>query len=436
MIEHLTQKQCEDFCRRQLVKDELIPVSEHLNSCETCRRQVEAVMNSDATFLVLSDQLFDERLEFSHLTAEQVGLYVDKRLIGEDLQTATDHLSVCERCALAVTDLQAFSKEVAPSLHVQYGPADVGNGSDAWLTRTFTSLSEMFRLRPAPAFGAALVILLLAVVAWFIWRNNRSQEPAPQIAVTTSTPQPSPSSQPVRSPPPVQPESAPVVAQLRDGNGELTLDKDGELSGANGLPAAYQNLIKRALTSRKVERSPQLEGLSRPPSSMMGANDREKEFSIVGPAGVVSLTDRPTFSWKALPGATGYIVEVYDSDFKQVLSSEPLAKTSWSPPQALSRGRVYSWQVKALKNGEEITSPRPPAPQAKFRVLDQARMSEISKAKRGYGSSHLVLGMLYADAGLLREAEQEFRLLLKANPDSEIARSLFRQVQSLENQNR
>jgi hypothetical protein len=92
---------------------------------------------------------------------------------------------------------------------------------------------------------------------------------------------------------------------------------------------------------------------------------------------------------------------------------------------------VYSWQVKALRDGAEITSPRPPAPQAKFRILDQAKASEISRAKRSYGSSHLVLGMLYADAGLLREAEQEFRFLLKANPNSEIARKLFRQAQAL-----
>jgi hypothetical protein len=87
--------------------------------------------------------------------------------------------------------------------------------------------------------------------------------------------------------------------------------------------------------------------------------------------------------------------------------------------------------VKALKDGQEITSPRPPAPQAKFRVLDQTKANELENARRAHPSSHLTLGLLYADAGLLREAEQEFRQLQKANPNSELARNLLRQVQSL-----
>src|SRR4029077_9817890 len=108
--------------------------------------------------------------------------------------------------------------------------------------------------------------------------------------------------------------------------------------------------------------------------------------------------------------------------------SPQLTSNLWTSPP-LSRGRVYAWQVKATKEGQEVTAPRPPAPQAKFRVLDQAKTDEIVRARRAYPSSHLTLGLLYANAGLLREAEQELRLLQKANPDSEIVRSLLRQVQ-------
>ena len=87
--------------------------------------------------------------------------------------------------------------------------------------------------------------------------------------------------------------------------------------------------------------------------------------------------------------------------------------------------------MKAIKDGQEVTSPRPPAPQAKFRVLDQAKASELTKAKRAYGSSHLTLGLLYAEAGLLKEAEAELRLLRRANPDSEIVKNLQRQIQAM-----
>jgi hypothetical protein len=83
-------------------------------------------------------------------------------------------------------------------------------------------------------------------------------------------------------------------------------------------------------------------------------------------------------------------------------------------------------------DGNEVISPRPPAPQAKFRVLDQARANELAAAKRAYANSHLTLGLLYAQAGLLSESEQELRLLLKENPNSEVARKLLSQVQTLQ----
>jgi hypothetical protein len=162
----------------------------------------------------------------------------------------------------------------------------------------------------------------------------------------------------------------------------------------------------------------------------MGSNNKP-EFSVLEPTGSVSLTDRPAFRWSEMEGAAGYVVEVYDDQFKLAASSPQLANHSWTIPQPLPRGKIYSWQVKAMKDGQEVTSPRPPAPQAKFRVLDQSKANELARAKRSYPSSHLTLGLLYADAGLLKEAEHEFRLLLRANPNSDLARTLLRQVQSL-----
>ena len=232
------------------------------------------------------------------------------------------------------------------------------------------------------------------------------------------------------SPPPSQPVT--VVAQLNDGAGVLTLDEQGKLSGADQLPPAYQDALKKALGSARVERSSELQGLTRPPSSLMGSDNGQNSFAVLEPLGVVLLTNTPTFVWSPLEGATGYVVEVYDEKFNPVISSPQLTDREWTT--LLQRGKVYSWQVKAIKDGQEITSPRPPAPQAKFRVLDLAKANELANARRAYASSHLTLGLLYADAGLLREAEQEFRLLQKANPNSDLARNLLRQVQSLRRQ--
>jgi hypothetical protein len=104
---------------------------------------------------------------------------------------------------------------------------------------------------------------------------------------------------------------------------------------------------------------------------------------------------------------------------------------SWTPLKPLKRGRIYSWQVKALKEGQEFKSPRPPAPEAKFRILDQTKADELVQAQRAYASSHLTLGLLYAQAGLLDEAEQEFQALEQSNPDSAIVRQLLVSVQTM-----
>ena len=424
-VEHLTQKQVEDYSRNQLLATELLAVSDHLDECDLCRRRIEAGLNGDETFLTLHDETFSEDgLSTAHLTTDQTADYVDKNLTGEALQVVVDHLGSCEQCALAVTDLRAFRNEIAASLDREYRPVVVAaHPRSSWLA----SLVSLIRISPVPAFGgAALAVILLVFIAWAVWRTPKDEHREEVVVV------PSPSLQPAPAPvPSVQPEPVRVVAQLNDGAGVVSLDQEGKLSGADNLPAGYQELLKKTLSGQRIEKSPQLQGLTRPPSALMGTNDQSREFSVLEPGGNVLMSDRPTFRWSKMEGATGYVVELYDDQFKLVSSSSQITSLSWTTTTALPRGRVYSWQVKAIKDGQETTSPRPPAPQAKFRVLDQAKVNELTRAKRAYGSSHLALGLLYADAGLLREAEAEFRSLRRANPDSEIAKGLLRQIQSM-----
>jgi len=419
-VEHLTQKQVEDYSLHRLTAAELLAVSDHLGECETCRRRIES---NDAAFFALHEAAFIGNGEAGHLTAEQTADYVDQHLTGEALQMVSDHMAGCEQCALAVADLRAFRNEIAPSLDREYGPTTVPvrPTPPGWREK-FVSL---FKVAPVPAFGgAALAMLMLAAIAWIIWRTPRENKQEVVVA-------PTPVSQPTSSvEPSLPPQPAPpVVAQLNDGDSVLSLDQEGKLSGADALPPAYQDRVKRALSSQKIERSSQLQGLARPSSTLMGSNNQSREFAVIEPVGNVVLSNQPSFRWSALEGASSYVVEVYDDQFKLVASSQQVTDRTWTTQ--LARGKVYSWQVKAIKDGQEVTSPRPPAPQAKFRVLDQTKANEITKAKRAYASSHLTLGLLYADAGLLKEAEQEFRLLSRANPESEIARKLLREVQRI-----
>ena len=128
-------------------------------------------------------------------------------------------------------------------------------------------------------------------------------------------------------------------------------------------------------------------------------------------------------------------MSVTDADLNEVAASPPLTTTEWRMTKALKPGAIYSWQVTALKDGKSITSPALPAPQAKFKVVEAAVRETLRQVRQSCGGSHLALGVVYAEAGLLTEAEQEFKALVKANPHDRTAREILRGVQTMNQQN-
>ena len=96
----------------------------------------------------------------------------------------------------------------------------------------------------------------------------------------------------------------------------------------------------------------------------------------------------------------------------------------------LERGRIYTWQVRATRKGDEVLMPPPAAPEAKFKVVDTAKAEELSQIRRSHARSHLILGLAYANAGLLEDSARELRKLVAANPKSSVARSLLHSVEN------
>jgi hypothetical protein len=229
---------------------------------------------------------------------------------------------------------------------------------------------------------------------------------------------------------PTQAQENPAeIAMVIDAGGQVSLDSRGKLSGVDRLPAGYQQMVKRALAGQDLERSPLLAGLTPTEITPRGGSEESgAKFSLIEPVRTVTLSDRPTFRWARLNGAASYIVEIYDEQFDLVTASPRVSGQRWTVRQPLKRSGIYYWQVKAIQDGRESVSPRPPARQAKFRILDESKANELVRARRAYGSSHLLLGLLYVDAGMLTEAEKEFRALQKANPNSPIAERLLQQV--------
>ena len=420
MTEHLSSAQVQDYHRLELAPAELLGVDDHLAECPECRRLVESALVNDA--IGLYTILAEGMALAPHLNFDQSASHVDGLSTGEERRMIEDHLASCARCATLTADLRDFRNEIAPHLDREYLPQGATPATEPraglW-DRVVAALSKRFLKIPAWIYSA--VALSLLVVA--VWMET-SKRTTPQIAHATPTPTPSPSIN-FASP---TPDIATALIRLNDGGSSLALDARGRLAGVDQWPSEYRRMTEDALSNQRAPRSALLAGLSRPGSSLMGGDDKGRRFAVIEPAGIILLTDRPTFKWTRLDGAEGYVVEVYDARFELVSSSPTLTDVIWTTPR-LARGQVYSWQVKAIRGGQDFfIAPRPTAPQAKFRILDRTTAVEIARARREYASSHLLLGLLYARAGLLAEAEQEFRALQKANPDSDAPRKLTASV--------
>jgi hypothetical protein len=223
---------------------------------------------------------------------------------------------------------------------------------------------------------------------------------------------------------PSGPSPSSIVVALNDGAGQVTLDEDGNATGV----APFQQLVKQTLTTQRIDAPRTLAELIGKSSVLMGPADEGHPFALLGPVGTVVMSDRPTFRWRALDGAVSYLVRVYDADFNEVAASPPLSETAWTVTRSLERGRTYSWQVTARIGDREIISPVKPAPDARFMILDQAKANELAEAKNAGAGSRLTMGVLYAQAGLLDDAERELQALLRANPQSTLAKKLLRSV--------
>jgi hypothetical protein len=417
---HLSSAQIVNYQRRSLAPADLLGVDDHLAECLKCRRLIESTLNNEVAGLYAD--LTAASAAGPHLSFDQHAAYVDGLLTGEERRMVEDHIASCAVCAPLMDDLRAFRNEIAPGLDREYGPqaATMRKPRPGWRDRIAAALPAP--LVKIPLWVYATSVLSLLAVGLSIMAPQLTE---PQIVLVPPTP--------TRTPPNNNASPTPgivyVIERLNDGGSLMALDSSGQLAGSDQWPYEYRKMAVEALSNQRAPESPFLAGLNRRGSSLMGGPDEGQRFAIIEPAGKVLLTNRPTFKWTRFDGASGYVVEIYDAQFNLVSSSPTLTDVSWTPPQ-LTRGRVYSWQVKAISGGQEVIAPHPSAPQAKFRILDQAETTEIARARREYPSSHLLLGLLYARAGLVAEAEREFRALQNANPDSGAARKLLASVSS------
>jgi hypothetical protein len=128
------------------------------------------------------------------------------------------------------------------------------------------------------------------------------------------------------------------------------------------------------------------------------------------------VSDRPLFRWQPSPGATHYVVAIFDEDFRRAAESPAVTATEWQPENPLPRTRVLNWQVTATGGGRTVRAPQPPAPEARFEIVSAASAAEIETARRDHPANHLLLAVLLSRAGAVDEAAHELDALAQTDP--------------------
>lgn len=445
MSEHLLTPQIEGYRQRTLSPAELLAADDHLAVCEACRHKLSREGQLQRAFTAVRTDLSAEP---GHLPYEQLAAYVDRSLSETDREMVESHLELCRRCADEVRDLREFAGAFAASFAREYAPsaahAPKKGKALADAPGVWDKLRALWQVIPLQLAAAAAVVMLVAWLATLplrskvadlqaqvnqLQRENEGLRQDYQQAKNTAADLQAQLTQLKQSQTPDS--SAQLLLALNDGGGQVTLDREGRLGGVESLTPAYQQMVKRVLTAQRIDVSPAVADLVGKAGTLMGGSGEGVSFALLTPVGTAVQSDRPVFRWRSLSGASSYVVKIYDADFNEVAASQPLTETTWAASAALARGREYSWQVTAQVAGREIASPSPPAPEARFKVLEQAKADELARARQTYASSHLTLGILYAQTGLLDDAEREFQALLVANPKASVAQRLLRQVQSL-----
>jgi hypothetical protein len=165
--------------------------------------------------------------------------------------------------------------------------------------------------------------------------------------------------------------------------------------------AEWQKLVADTLRNGRLEIPPDIPAVAADDAYRDVAQDRGVRTTVT-PSGMVIDELQPTFHWSG-PDADDYEVAVYENG-TEVVRSKRQTSTAWTSPRALERGKSYRWQVIARKGSRSFIIPSPLAPPAVFRILDARQHDELARAAKQHPNDDLLLGILYARAGILDRA--------------------------------
>lgn len=344
----------------------------------------------------------------SHLNDVELRAFVSGTLSPDDLLQADDHLAQCDRCRGAAAALSDVSGRIDGLLaqlnnateHLSDGdlvllaqgrlPPDAREPSWQHLKECATCAAEVDDLRQWAVqprarrgwsrFAVAAAVLLVILLPAAIW-EARSRH---SVVVPAS------------------------------------------LAGVDTLPPNEQARVRSALETGTLPLPPFVNEITLARETLMGPTPTPAgTFELLAPVGTGTVSDRPEFRWQPLGQADAYVVTIFDEQSNIVARSPATAQTSWAPPNPLTRDRTYVWQVSAHRGGETTTVPIPPRPPAKFHVVDAGSADMLQRLERDHPQSDLLLGILFAEAGVVDAAATHLRHVPSTDANSAAVRRLL-----------
>jgi len=143
--------------------------------------------------------------------------------------------------------------------------------------------------------------------------------------------------------------------------------------------------------------------------------------NVLRPVSEAVEETQPVLYWSAAFGEPPYTVAITDEHGQVIARAQGIQNTSWMVLTPLHRGGEYSWQVNVAGATE----------QASFRVLDDGQVMLWRAMLAAHRDSHLVIGLVAQQLGMLAIAEREYTALTKSFPESSTAALLLNNVADL-----
>lgn len=322
-----------------------------------------------------------------HLPQTDLEAYANGRLPAARLDFCRTHLESCDACRAELEDIRTLQSDL----------------STFQRSEPIRREPERRRRRRNPALplvvsGATVLAAAVSTILWWEHRKPRTNTistPTAAVAHTATAP-------------------AAVSTQTRDTH---------LASGVAAVPNDVRSAAPVAIQHGKPLQPPAEVNRPRRPVSS-GAHTG---FALLGPFGKSIAETRPEFTWQPLPGAIGYTVSIVDEGLHPVQHSPGLRATSWRPRHPLRPGETYLWQVTAtLHGGTKVVASEPSLSETALRINLPKLADDMERFKQGHQDAHLILGALYAQAGMLNESAEELKKVPPSDPSYNMARAMLK----------